>query len=186
MDKDVIKAKKPLFYFIVIAIVLLVLSILLSRMENVNKQNVSINKNNTVVAKKDSVVLYELPAISSSSNSSSESILMQVKYSGITPDAEILDVGLELSQSKKNGEYDYFLISKNNERLRVTFYYKNGVLENARLTTVNLPYESSTGGVTTYTVLSKEGHEIIFQFHWMRDGGIDYVHVEPRINPFNR
>ncbi|MFA6281484.1 MAG: hypothetical protein WCY05_03160 [Candidatus Omnitrophota bacterium] len=186
MDKDVIKAKKPLFYFIAIAIVVLTISILLSRMENANKQKASINKNNTAVTKKDSVVLYELPAISSSSNPSSESILMQVKYSGITPNAEILDVGLELSQPKKDGEYDYFLISKNNEQIRVTFYYKNGALENVRLSSVNLPYEASIAGMTTYTVVSKEGGEIIFQFHWTKDGVIDYVRVEPKVNPFNR
>ena len=134
----------------------------------------------TVYADKElenNTVLYELPT------TSDEDVLMFIEYTDKTPYSEIVNVRLSLDEPKEDGEHAYILNASRNWKLKVIFTYKGGEIWSARVDSDYFPDEELAKKEKTFTVRSKKGHKINFEFHWKR-GEIEFIKIFPKINPY--
>ena len=124
------------------------------------------------------VVIYEIATLSN------EILWLAIKYDGRESEASIADAQLwPKEQPEGDGEFEKFIASKNGQAAKITFAYKNGEKQWARIETKYSPEHVSEDNMTTLVIVSRQGYEVIFDFHW-RGTEIHYVRVYPRIHPY--
>jgi len=125
-----------------------------------------------------SKVLYELPTLSG------ETILMEADYLTGGPDPEIEDIRLSLMDANKNdGQYSYYLNSKQDLKIIVNFVYEKGELSDIKIEPeMELRKGWTKDNPFTLSVESKGGYEILFNFV----SGYDSAYsVRPKVNPWS-
>ncbi len=127
-----------------------------------------------VLNAKDLIVQFVLPTVSG------DKVLLKIDYGS---KGKIQDAHFFLPQLKEDGTYSYELITQQNRKLRLIFYFENGEYSWAKIDSDFSPQEDAATGDTVLTVVSLGGYKINFRFS-RRDSQVVNVRVYPEINPY--